>query len=138
MLKKALLLFSFGLLMPIVSSCTKESHMDDGNSIDTEDDVYYIRYASNGLEGTYSVTYTSEDNQSVQLPNIKGADFERVIGPVSKGFKATYSVMSTLQYTTVAVRIEVRKGNEPFLVKNEAVRTSHGSACSCSVTYVIE
>jgi hypothetical protein len=128
---------SLGLLLLTASSCSKENTVDC-NFPETPDAVYYIRYASNGLEGTYSADYTSENNETVRLSNIKGADFERTIGPVSKGFKANFGIRSTLNYTTVAVRIEVRKGNEPFMVKKEAVSTSNGYACSCSVSYTIE
>ena len=128
---------SLGLLLLTASSCSKENTVDC-NFPETPDAVYYIRYASNGLEGTYSADYTSENNETVRLSNIKGADFERIIGPVSKGFKANFGIRSTLNYTTVAVRIEVRKGNEPFMVKKEAVSTSNGYACSCSVSYTIE
>ena len=128
---------SLGLLLLTASSCSKENTVDC-NFPETPDAVYYIRYASNGLEGTYSADYTSENNETVRLSNIKGADFERTIGPVSKCFKANFGIRSTLNYTTVAVRIEVRKGNEPFMVKKEAVSTSNGYACSCSVSYTIE
>jgi len=121
----------------IVASCTPSPAVNNEENGGAED-VYYVKYASNGLEGTYSAHYTSEDGKSIGLPNIKGADFERTIGPVSKGFKAQFSIMSTLNYTTVSVRIEVKKGNEPFIVKKEAVRTSSGSACSCGVEYTIE
>lgn len=132
-----LFLSSLGLLLLTASSCSKENTVDC-NFPETPDAVYYIRYASNGLEGTYSANYTSEDGRTVTLSNIKGADFERTIGPVSKGYKASFGISSTLNYTTVAVRIEVRKDNEPFMVKQEAVRTSNGYACSCSVSYVVE
>ena len=137
-MRNLFLFFSFlGLLLLTASSCSKENTVDC-NFPETPDAVYYIRYASNGLEGTYSADYTSENNETVRLSNIKGADFERTIGPVSKGFKANFGIRSTLNYTTVAVRIEVRKGNEPFMVKKEAVSTSNGYACSCSVSYTIE
>lgn len=124
-------------IMAMLISCVPSLTINDDTS-ETQEDVYYVKYASNGLEGTYSVNYTSEDGKSVSLDNIKGADFERTIGPVSKGFKAEYSVRSTLNYTTVATRIEVKKGNEPFIVKKEAVNTSSGYACSCGVTYTVE
>ena len=130
-------LFFIPCMMAMLLSCVPSFTIDDSPG-ETQEDVYYVKYASNGLEGTYSVYYTSEDGKSVSLENIKGADFERTIGPVSKGFKAGFNVRSTLNYTTVAVRIEVKKGNEPFIVKKEAVNTSTGYACSCGVTYTVE
>ncbi len=131
------LLIAFVSLVAVVG-CSKSKPEEQTNFPETPDVVYYIRYVSNGLEGTYSADYTSENNETVRLSNIKGADFERTIGPVSKGFKANFGIRSTLNYTTVAVRIEVRKGNEPFMVKKEAVSTSNGYACSCSVSYTVE
>ncbi|MDY3964216.1 MAG: hypothetical protein SOY98_07965 [Candidatus Cryptobacteroides sp.] len=129
---------ALGLVLLIVWSCSKEPSAAIDDNSETTDAIYYVRYAANGLEGTYSVNYTSEE-EKVSLPNIKGADFERTIGPVSRGFEASFGIQSNLNYTTVAVRIEVRKGNtEPFIVKKEAVKTSSGSACSCSVSYTIE
>ena len=136
-MKRLAILYTALLSVILIASCTPAPVNNEENN-DVAEDVYYVKYASNGLEGTYSVNYTAEDGKSVGLSNIKGADFERTIGPVSKGFKARYSVQSTLNYTTVAVRIEVKKGNEPFVVKKEGVRTSSGSACSCSVEYTIE
>lgn len=138
MSKQFIFLCALGLIMLSAWSCSKESPVASDDPTEKVEDVYYIRYASNGLEGTYSANYTSEKNESVSVPNIKGADFERTIGPVSKGFKASFGIRSTLNYTTVAVRIEVRKGNEPFMVKKEAVNTSNGYACSCSVSYTVE
>lgn len=129
---------ALGLVLLIVWSCSKEPSAAIDDNSETTDAIYYVRYAANGLEGTYSVNYTSEE-EKVSLPNIKGADFERTIVPVSRGFEASFGIQSNLNYTTVAVRIEVRKGNtEPFIVKKEAVKTSSGSACSCSVSYTIE
>ena len=125
-----------GLLIMVIS-CTP-TNPSNTEPKETAEDVYYVKYASNGLEGTYSASYTDENGKTVNLSNIKGADFERTIGPVSKGFEARYQVMSTLNYTTVAVRIEVKKGDDPFVVKKEAVNTSKGYACSCSVSYKIE
>ena len=138
MRNKCIILCALELLLLSALSCSKDPSMIIDDNSETTDAVYYIRYAANGLEGTYSVNYTAED-QKVSLPNIKGADFERTIGPVSKGFEASFGIQSSLNYTTVAVRIEVKKGNtEPFIVKKEAVKTSSGYACSCSVSYTIE
>lgn len=64
----------------------KEPSASIDNNYDTADAIYYVSYAAaNGLGGTYSVNYTSEE-EKVSLSNIKGADFKRTIGPVSKGF----------------------------------------------------
>lgn len=121
----------------LFTSCTPNLVEDNENTENTEE-VYYVKYASNGLQGTYNASYTTEKGTSVGLTNIKGEDFERTIGPVSKGFVASFHIMSTLNYTTIAVRIEVKKGNDPFIVKKEAVHTSSGSAAYCGVSYTIE
>ena len=121
-----------------LASCTPSPAASNEGNTDVAEDVYFVKYASNGLQGSYNVSYTAEDGKSVGLSNIKGEDFERTIGPVSKGFKASYSVMTSLNYTTVATRIEVKKGSEPFVVKQESVRTFSGSAGSCGVSYTIE
>lgn len=132
----------FGLLftcvMIITQSCTPNNATNDNEKPNATTDVYYVKYASNGLEGTYSVNYTAEDGQPVYVSNIKGADFERTIGPVSKGFEANFTITSTLNYTTVAVRIEVKKNNEPFIVKKESVTHSKGFPCTCGVKYTVE
>ena len=136
-MKRILLIITLVLTAFMLASCTPSSK-DGDDVIETVDEVYYVKYASNGLEGTYSASYTTEDGNTIRLSNLKGQDFERTIGPVTKGFKASYSIMSTLNYTTVAVRIEVKKGNGPFVVKKEDVKTSSGYACSCGTSYTIE
>ena len=135
---KKIVLILMGFVIALVSCTPSAATADENDITDSAEDLYYVKYASNGLEGTYSATYTDESGKSVSLSSIKGADFERTIGPVSTGYKANFHIMSTLNYTTISLRIEIKKGNDPFVVKNEAVRTSSGSPCMCSVSYTIE
>lgn len=137
MLKKFLSSFTLGLALLALSSCSDDiiNNEEPGETVES---VYYVKYASNGLEGTYNASYAAETGKSISLSSLKGADFERTIGPVSKGFKANVSISSTLQYTTVAVRIEVKKDDGPFVVKKENAHTSSGYACSCGASYTVE
>ena len=117
-------------------SCTKMNS--------SSDNAYYVKYASDGFKNSnyeYTVTYTAEDGREVCLSDFEGGDFERTIGPVSKGFTAEYSIKSTSsQYVnhTIGLRIEVKKGNAPFVVKKDAVKESVGFDCKASLSYTVE
>ena len=101
MYKKISLLLTLGILF-FATSCAKESP-------DVNDASYYVKYASDGFESynKYVVTYTDENGETVRLSDFRGDDFERTVGPVSKGFKAEYSITCTSsQYTNIAVALE--------------------------------
>ena len=135
MFKRISLLLAFGILF-FATSCTEECPVADDAS-------YYVKYASDGFESynKYVVTYTDENGETVRLSDFRGDDFERTVGPVSKGFKAEYSITCTSsQYTNIAIglRIEVKKDDGPFVVKKDAVKESIGFDCKASLTYTIE
>lgn len=135
MFRSRFFLFVVGLLI-VVSSCTKATPAGD--------DAYYVKYATDGFKSDkyeYGVTYTDENSKTVRLSDFEGDDFERVIGPVSKGFKAEYTIKCTSsQYInhTIGLRIEVKKGDDPFVVKKDAVKESVGFDCTASLSYTIE
>lgn len=146
MFKKITFIFLCALITYALVSCTPGSPLtnntNETNSTDssTSEDVYYVKYASNGLSNSnyYNVTYTTEDGNSTRLSSIPGGDFERTIGPVSEGFKSEVTIECNASYpTTIAVRIEVKKNDNPFTVKKETVRAGTGYVTS-SVTYTIE
>ena len=135
MFKSRLFLLVVGILIAL-SSCTK--------STPTGDEAYYVKYASDGFQSNYYkyvVTYTDENGETVRLSDFKGDDFERTIGPVSKGFKAEYSIKCTSQQYVnhaIGLRIEVKNGNDPFVVKKDAVKESIGFDCTATLSYTVE
>lgn len=146
MFKQISLIFLCVFITHALVSCTPESPLtnntNETNSTDspTSEDVYYVKFASNGLSSGnyYNITYTTEDGTSTRLSSIPGGDFERTIGPVTEGFKSEFTVECNASYpTTIAVRIEVKKNDNPFTVKKETVRAGTGRVTS-SVTYTIE
>ena len=140
MIKSRLFLSILGLLIA-VSSCTKPNLTGENFEGDS---VYYIKYASDGFKqntNEYAVTYVAEDGTTVRLSDFEGDNFERTIGPVSKGFKAEYSIKCTSsQYINHAIglRIEVKEGDKPFVVKKEEVKTSVGFDFTASLSYIVE
>ena len=97
MFRSRFFLFVVGLLI-VVSSCTKATP--------TGDDAYYVKYATDGFKSDkyeYVVTYTDENSKIVRLSDFEGDDFERVIGPVSKGFKAEYTIKCPSVYWSCPV-----------------------------------
>ncbi len=125
------------LVLPLcITACSKISG-ENGSANQSE---YYVRYASDGLGGSginvYNVSYTDEKGEQKSLSNMTADSFERTIGPVSVGFKASFriSVANTNDTRARAARIEVKKDNNPFVVKAENASTKGG----VTVTYTIE
>lgn len=120
------LILSYCLIV-FYSSCSNKTTIEPEPTPNVESE-YFVKYCSNGLSGRYDAQYTDENGESVYLRNIAGNEFERTIGPVKKGFKCSFSI--TQNYSQTTVRIEIKKDNEPFVVKGES---TFGS-----VTYTIE
>lgn len=113
-----------------VLSCQKNTLTTDDTIIPTVENEYYVRYISNGLSGYYTATYMNEKNIRISVKNQKAETFERIIGPVHSGFKASFSIQKDFPMDLPAsVRIEVRKNSEPFLIKREG---------TTGVSYTIE
>ena len=98
-----------------------------------------MKYASDGLGGTgiyvYNVSYTDEKGATKSFSNMTSDSFERIIGPVSVGYKASFRIwVANMNDTrTRAARIEVKKDDSPFAVKVEKAEKGE-----VSVTYTIE
>lgn len=118
MLKKISLLLTLGILI-LATSCAKEVQPEE---------VYYVKYVSSGFRSSYNydISYADENRKGVSLRNYKGEDFERIIGPVSKGFSAQHSIRGSYALNvqhTINLRIEVKQGDGPFVVKKDVART---------------
>ena len=123
------------IVLPLcIVACTKADTGEDSTAEQTE---YYVKYASEGLETNYNVSYTDEKGEKQSFSDLSGETFERVIGPVSVGFEASLriSVANYNDTRTRAARIEVKKGNGPFVVK---VEKSGKGYSGVSVSYTIE
>ena len=85
-------------------------------SCKTEDEYYYIRYNVSSPRG--NIIYTDEymDTVTVSDGNI-GGNFQRTIGPVSKGF--TSRIFSP---SSGYMSIECCRGSEPFTTKTSGFR----------------
>lgn len=131
MFKKISLLLTLGILI-LATSCAKEVQPEE---------VYYVKYVSSGFRSTYNydLSYADEDGKKVTLRGYNDGDFERVIGPVSKGFRAEHSIKLPYSMSgmhTVNLRIEVKRGSGPFLIKTEVVRSIFGYGTQ-SIYYTI-
>ena len=135
---KRIINFILIVLSFCVVACSKNSPEDDSSVKQSE---YYVKYAAEGLGGSgiyeYNVRYTDEKGEVKSFSNMTSDSFERIIGPVSVGFEASFRiwVANTNDTRTRAARIEVKKDNNPFVVKAE--KSGRGSG-GVSVTYTIE
>ena len=113
----------------LTMSCSKDPQSDTpSDSGDKIEDIYFVKYICDKAYGT--ARYTNEEGKSVTSPSVyNGGSFERTIGPVAKGFKSSVTVDRGTGVRDLAVRIEVKRNDEPFVVKVEGI---------CSVSYVIE
>ena len=123
-----------------IIACSKSPNPSESDAPEKPSE-YYVKYASDGLNGNgiyaYNVSYTDEKGEERSFSNMTSDSFERIIGPVSMGFKASFHiwVANTNDTRTRAARIEVKKDNNPFAVKAE--KTGKGSG-GVSVSYTIE
>ena len=133
-----------GLLLIVLPLCTiacSKSPISSESDTPEKPSEYYVKYASDGLNGNgiyaYNVSYTDEKGEERSFSNMTADSFERTIGPVSKGFKASFRiwVANTNDTMTRAARIEVKKDNNPFVVKAEQSNRGYGGV---SVSYTIE
>ena len=106
------------LCSSLLISCGKIPSSNGEQNQEETKAVYFVKYCSEGLSGRYDAQYRDESGKTVGLQNIAGSEFERTIGPVEKGFECFFSI--TLPYSQASVRIEVKKNDEPFLVKKES------------------
>ena len=91
---------------------------ENGNN----EDIYFVKYASE--KPGAMISYTNENGEQVYITRTGGSGdstFERVVGPVYKGFKCYLSMDNGTGINNQPVRIEVKRNNEPFVVKVEGV-----------------
>ena len=126
------------IVLPLCFTACSKSPAD--NETPSRQSEYYVKYASDGLGGNgiyqYNVSYTDEKGEQKTFSNMTADNFERTIGPVSVGFKASLRIWvnNTNDSRARAARIEVKKDNNPFVVKAENATQKGG----VSVSYTIE
>lgn len=134
------LIGSFLIVLSLCFTACTKGPTDHDAPINSPDPEYYVKYASDGLGGNgiyqYNVTYTDEKGEQKSFSNMTADNFERTIGPVSVGFKASFRIWvnNSNDSRARAARIEVKKDNNPFVVKAENASERGG----VSVTYTIE
>lgn len=86
-----------------------------------EEDIFFVKYISDKPIGTAS--YTNEEGKTITIRNVTGSNgvFERTIGPVYSGFKCSFSMDRGTGINDLPVRIEVKKNDQPFVVKVEGI-----------------
>ena len=126
---KRTILLILALIGVLACSKVSSSSTSDTNptSATNSEDVFFVRYIGKSAP---MVTYTNEKGGKISLTNPSTEDgvFDRTIGPVYKGFSCTFS-MDTGTGTKLPVRIEVKRNDEPFVVKVEG---------NNRVSYIIE
>ena len=108
--------------------CNK-NNLNITDNKDTKENVYFVRYISDRPGGTAS--YTNEEGKTITIINVTGSNgvFERTVGPVYSGFKCSFSMDRGTGVYDLPVRIEVKRNEEPFVIKVEGIH---------KVTYTIE
>ena len=135
-MKKTMKIFMVVLSL-CIAACTKDNTGGNSTANQTE---YYVKYASDGLDGNgiyqYNVSYTDEKGEQKSFSNMTADNFERIIGPVSVGFKASLHIWvnNSNDSRARAARIEVKKDSNPFVVKAENASERVG----VNVSYTIE
>ncbi len=131
-MKRLILIFSVACFAAVscVHASVNEAEQGDNGVVE-----YYVKYASDAL-GVSNVSYTDVDGSNVNLTRISSDSFERIVGPVTVGFAAQLSITPESTYGNVNARIEVKKGDSPFVVKTEDV--SIGSGHGVTVSYTVK
>ena len=124
-LKHSLLAITLAVAALGMSSCTKA----ETTAQQQAEDEYYIRYCAEVAYGT--IAYVGVNGIVTVKSNSTITNFERIVGPVQKGFKAGFSITTEVysQGASKTLRIECKKGSAPFVVKVEGTG---------SVGYVVE
>lgn len=104
--------------------CTPESISTSNKS----DDIFFVRYVSDKPGAI--VYYTNELGENIRTTGAAGNGvFERIVGPVYKGFQCSFRMDNGTGINNQPLRIEVKRNDEPFVVKVEG---------TASVKYTIE
>ena len=113
------------IVIPLCFTACSKSPADNETPEKSRESEYYVEYVSEGLGGNgiyqYNVTCTDEKGEQKSFSNMTADNFERTIGPVSEGFKARFRIWvnNTNDSRARAARIEVKKDDNPFVVKAE-------------------
>ena len=101
------------LILPLITliSCNKLNSESNG------DDNYYVKYIayenSSGIMLTEIIINTSDGLMSFPA----SSSFEKTIGPVKKGFKASITANGKGYRGIAYIEIHVSNNNEPFAIK---------------------
>lgn len=95
-----------------------KSGLDANGCRDDVKSEYYIRYCAERALGVVSYSNTT-GTTTLNTGQSTISKFERTVGPVSKGFSASFSI-DTGTETVMPLRIECRKDDGPFVVKVES------------------
>lgn len=91
---------------------------DNGGRNDVKSE-YYIRYCAERARGVVSYSNETGTTTTLNTGQTMISKFERTVGPVSKGFSASFSI-NTGTGTVMPLRIECKKDDGPFVVKVES------------------
>ena len=120
----------------INNSCEKE-----------EPHEYYVKYITNSttqeLDGLLNISFSSEKNTTTTLIIGQNTVWERIVGPVSKGFNAKISVSNNngTSISYLSTEIQISKDGSPFATKAiDDHRESYngGNPISMSSEYTID
>ena len=118
MKRKLFFIFSFMMLLTMVS-CVKDSEHEPAVNEQQENNArYYVKYevvVSSRHTGTMGVTVNTENGEKTF--NTSSNHFLETFGPVEKGFAARVSTSVSYSITSASSSIYVCKEGEPFVLK---------------------
>lgn len=125
---------SFLLFMSIVNfGCKKSKDIDE----------YYVKYEVNSTTVYYGVklntTISNEKNSNTTLSIDAKIPWEKVVGPVKKGFNASLSVVKEGAATNqlrLSTQISISKNNGPFALKK--IDDSNTPRNTAQLSYTID
>jgi hypothetical protein len=126
------LIFAFGII-----------HWGCSKGDETNSDEYYVKYEVNSSTiytgGKLDVELNAEDNQNISLQINTRSNWEIVIGPVKKGFKASLKVSevgNNYGHLKLYTQISVSKNGSPFALKE--IDGSDVPRTSVDINYTID
>jgi hypothetical protein len=126
--------------------CNKDDTTNDtttNNTPQTFPDTYYVKYIVRGSTiysgSKMNKQFTTEKNNNMSIVIDQNSTKSTTIGPVSKGFKATLSIVAignTHDKLKLYTEIQVSKNNDPFAVK--AINNSDTPRDEVTLNYTID
>ena len=135
-MKKVILVLA--VLFTAVSFTSCES--DDEDFPVEKNDEYYVKYIvkSQTIYSTSKIAEIKMENNSIEEFTFNNGNWEMTIGPVKKGFNASFDARhDTSQFlarTYIDVEIHVSKNNDPFALKANDNSTDVRMSASASYT----